>query len=197
MVSEKVNQTKERIIAAAEALFQEKSYQEVGVREIAKRAGCSHTTLYLYFKNKDEILYEVAHVPLELLYQSFAEIVESQDLAANKLLAACHCFIRFGFQHVNSYQLLFMYGGERVDLPHFAQPINELRMKNFNFLRDLMRELLPHSLTEVQTLNIVRGVYLFLHGMVMNYATGDCVYDERLQEIVTDYITYTIIERGN
>ena len=45
--------TRDRILEAASSLFAEKSFQEVGIREIAKRAGCSHTTIYLYFKNKD------------------------------------------------------------------------------------------------------------------------------------------------
>ena len=48
MVSEQL--TRDRILEAASSLFAEKSFQEVGIREIAKRAGCSHTTIYLYFK---------------------------------------------------------------------------------------------------------------------------------------------------
>ena len=56
MVSEQL--TRDRILEAASSLFAEKSFREVGIREIAKRAGCSHTTIYLYFKNKDEILFK-------------------------------------------------------------------------------------------------------------------------------------------
>ena len=48
MVSEQL--TRDRILEAASSLFAEKSFQEVGIREIAKRAGCSHTTIYLYLK---------------------------------------------------------------------------------------------------------------------------------------------------
>lgn len=55
-----IKDTRERVIKAAEALFQKKSYQDVGVREIARAAGCSHTAIYQYFKTKDSILYAVA-----------------------------------------------------------------------------------------------------------------------------------------
>ena len=72
MVSEQL--TRDRILEAASSLFAEKSFQEVGIREIAKRAGCSHTTIYLYFKNKDEILFEVASAPLEKLYQTSLDL---------------------------------------------------------------------------------------------------------------------------
>ena len=114
MVSEQL--TRDRILEAASSLFAEKSFQEVGIREIAKRAGCSHTTIYLYFKNKDEILFEVASAPLEKLYQTSLEIYQSSESIENRLLEVCHHFIRFGFQYASSNQLLFIVEGEEVEI---------------------------------------------------------------------------------
>ncbi|WP_398600633.1 TetR/AcrR family transcriptional regulator [Streptococcus tangpeifui] len=195
MVSEKINQTKESILAAAQSLFQEKDYQNVGIREIAKRAGCSHTAIYLYFKNKSEILYEVAHKPLEKLYHTLLAL-EEQDLTPSvKLLKGSHIFIQFGFDHYNSFSPLFLDDGERVDQEQFTYPISELRMKSFQLLKETVMSLLSPDLTQEQAINIVRGVYLFLQGMVTNYADGQTRYDERLRTIVTDYLTYTIIQK--
>ena len=132
MVSEQL--TRDRILEAASSLFAEKSFQEVGIREIAKRAGCSHTTIYLYFKNKDEILFEVASAPLENLYQTTLEIYQSNESVEDRLLGVCHHFIRFGFQYASFNQLLFIVEGEEVDLPEFTKPINQLRMKRFDFI---------------------------------------------------------------
>lgn len=195
MVSEQL--TRDRILEAASSLFAEKSFQEVGIREIAKRAGCSHTTIYLYFKNKDEILFEVASAPLEKLYQTSLEIYQSNESVEDRLLGVCHHFIRFGFQYASSNQLLFIVEGEEVDLPEFTKPINQLRMKSFNILKSLIQAVLPHSVSEEKLFNIVRGTYLFLQGMVINYASGDCGYNERLQTIVTDYLTFTLLDRKN
>ncbi|MGT2929169.1 TetR/AcrR family transcriptional regulator [Streptococcus dentasini] len=195
MVSEKISQTKETILAAAQSLFQEKNYQTVGVREIAKRAGCSHTAIYLYFKNKSEILYEVAHKPLEKLYHTLLAL-EEQDLTPSvKLLEGSHIFIQFGFDNYNSFSLLFLDDGERVDQEQFTYPISELRMKSFQLLKETVTSLLSPDLTQEEAINVVRGVYLFLQGMVTNYADGQTSYDERLRTIVTDYLTYTIIQK--
>ncbi len=163
MVSEQL--TRDRILEAASSLFAEKSFQEVGIREIAKRAGCSHTTIYLYFKNKDEILFEVASAPLENLYQTTLEIYQSNESVEDRLLGVCHHFIRFGFQYASFNQLLFI--------------------------------VLPMSISEEKLFNIVRGTYLFLQGMVINYASGNCGYNDRLQTIVTDYLTFTLLNRKN
>ena len=80
------NDTRQRIIEAAKVLFQKKSYSSVGVREIAKQAGCSHTAIYLYFKNKDEILYEVTQASLEELYKTLKKIMEDGQASQDKLL---------------------------------------------------------------------------------------------------------------
>ena len=193
MVSEQL--TRDRILEAASSLFAEKSFQEVGIREIAKRAGCSHTTIYLYFKNKDEILFEVASAPLENLYQTTLEIYQSNESVEDRLLGVCHHFIRFQYASFN--QLLFIVEGEEVDLPEFTKPINQLRMKSFNILKSLIQAVLPMSISEEKLFNIVRGTYLFLQGMVINYASGNCGYNDRLQTIVTDYLTFTLLNRKN
>ncbi len=113
------------------------------------------------------------------------------------MLEVCHHFIRFGFQYASSNQLLFIVEGEEVDLPEFTKPINQLRMKSFNILKSLIQAVLPQSISEEKLFNIVRGTYLFLQGMVINYASGDCGYNERLQTIVTDYLTFTLLDRKN
>ncbi len=47
---------KAAVRAAAASLFTEKGYHSVTMREIAKEAGCSHTAIYLYFKDKEDLL---------------------------------------------------------------------------------------------------------------------------------------------
>lgn len=133
----------------------------MGVREIAKRAGCSHTAIYLYFKNKSEILYEVAHKPLEKLYHTLLALEENGLAPEKKLLEGSHIFIQFGFNHYSSFSLLFLDNGERVDQEQFTYPISELRMKSFQLLEKTITSLISRELTQEQALNVVRSVYLF------------------------------------
>jgi AcrR family transcriptional regulator len=53
-------ETKNSIITAAQKLFAEQGYDTVTMREIAKEAGCSHTTIYIYFKDKVALLNQLA-----------------------------------------------------------------------------------------------------------------------------------------
>lgn len=200
MESEKVkmaNNTRQRIIEAAKLLFQEKPYSSIGVREIAKQAGCSHTAIYLYFKNKDEILYEVTKAPLEELYQTLKEIVTEAQAPQEKLLQMAHAYLDFGFTHQNTNRLLFLVDGERVELEEFDNPVNSLRIKCFRLLEENLNSLLPESLTDLQKLNVARGLYLFMQGMIANYAIDGESYNDRLKAIVTDYLNYSIIRGLN
>ena len=59
-------------------LFAEKGYPHVTMREIAKQAGCSHTAIYLYFKNKEELLQHIA-IPSLLELENEFQRGDGQD----------------------------------------------------------------------------------------------------------------------
>ena len=186
---------KERIITAAEELFQEKSFEEVGIREIAQRAGCSHTTLYLYFKTKNELLSAVAQEPLEELYAQFLAIQELETSAGQRLLALAEAFVKFAFSHRNSYHLLLLAGGERVDKENFDLPLNRIRRDCFAILRENVEALLAKELSKEEKLNISRGVFLFLQGLVSVYSLEEPAYSLHVKKIIGDYLSYTILNR--
>ncbi|ADG07337.1 TetR/AcrR family transcriptional regulator [Kyrpidia tusciae] len=60
-------ETKRAIVAAAAKLFAKRGFDAVTMREIARDAGCSHTAIYLYFKDKETLLHELSVGPLHEL----------------------------------------------------------------------------------------------------------------------------------
>ena len=190
-----IKDTRERVIKAAEALFQKKSYQDVGVREIARAAGCSHTAIYQYFKTKDSILYAVAEEPLERLYVTCLAICEKQISKKEKLLQLCQVYIDFGFRERNFYDLLILYHGQRVDKATSEQPIHQLRMKSFYLLQESVSDLLPEDMNVEEKLNISRAVFIFLHGLVTIYSSDYQECPEWVRQMLLDYLHYTILRQ--
>ena len=47
------------IAQAAKEVFAERGYQRATLEEIAQRAGMSKATIYLYYKNKDDLFLQV------------------------------------------------------------------------------------------------------------------------------------------
>ncbi len=55
VVPEYREQAKKRILKAAQHVFSEKGYHETRMEDIAEKLGVSKRTLYLYFKNKEDL----------------------------------------------------------------------------------------------------------------------------------------------
>ena len=73
-------QTREKIILTAIALFAEKGFAATSTREIANRCGISVGLMYHYFKNKDEIFDELVKEATEYLNElSTTSIKEIAD----------------------------------------------------------------------------------------------------------------------
>lgn len=96
-----------RILEAAKALFMEKGFEETSIRNIAERIEYSPTTIYLYFKDKDEVFHELHREGFTLLNQYFRPLVDVQD-PFERLKAICKSYIRFASENNEFYDLMFI-----------------------------------------------------------------------------------------
>lgn len=79
--SEKYN----RILEAACKVFAEFGFHQSTISLIAKEAGVADGTIYLYFKNKDDILVQFIEYKTKLVFERFREAVEQAGSAVEKL----------------------------------------------------------------------------------------------------------------
>ena len=63
------SEMKELILKTAMKLFLDKGFNNITIRNIAEKIEYSPATIYLYFKNKDEILYTLRREGFENLYE--------------------------------------------------------------------------------------------------------------------------------
>ncbi|MGH1562474.1 TetR family transcriptional regulator [Mumia sp. DW29H23] len=76
--------TRERLVAAALALFREAGYQATTMRRIADEAGLSLGNAYYYFSGKDELVHELyVEVQREHRDRALADLVAGASLADN------------------------------------------------------------------------------------------------------------------
>lgn len=96
-----------KILEAAVQLFLQNGYESVTMRGIADRIEYSASTIYLYFKNKTEIVAAICSETFETLIESLEEI-ESRNLPPlEAFTAGIRCYIDFGLQNPHQYQLVF------------------------------------------------------------------------------------------
>ena len=63
---------RERIINVAIEMFVKEGYEKTSIRNIAEKIEYSPATIYLYYKDKDELLYDVQAQAFEKLDETIA-----------------------------------------------------------------------------------------------------------------------------
>src|SRR4029450_5310788 len=73
------------IARVAKAVFAERGYQQATLEEIAQRAGMSKATIYLYYKNKDNLFLQVVEKLVETAIAETAQVAEASGAPLDKL----------------------------------------------------------------------------------------------------------------
>jgi TetR/AcrR family fatty acid metabolism transcriptional regulator len=93
---------RERITDAAIVVFAQKSYRAARVSDVAKQAGVADGTIYLYFKNKEDLLLSIFEEKMGMLLQLLR-----QDLAGVECpLERIRIYVRHHFEQLETYPLI-------------------------------------------------------------------------------------------
>ncbi|MCP1145494.1 TetR/AcrR family transcriptional regulator [Lysinibacillus endophyticus] len=74
-----------QIIDAAVIAIAENGYHQAQVSKIAKQAGIADGTIYLYFKNKEDILISVFEEKMGVFIENLQEIIKNGESSTEKL----------------------------------------------------------------------------------------------------------------
>ena len=75
----KPNDARERLIKAAIDLFYKKGYPTTTIRDIGKKADISTSVIYHYFKDKEEMLFEIIQLAGDDLFKLLNNVIEAVD----------------------------------------------------------------------------------------------------------------------
>ena len=79
-----------RILEAAVSVFANRGFHQSTISQIAREAGVADGTIYLYFKNKDDILVQFLNYKTKQVFSGFREAVNKADNSVDKLRNLVH-----------------------------------------------------------------------------------------------------------
>lgn len=85
---------RERMLTAAEELFQQKGFEATTIDDISKASGYSRRTLYAYFVNKEDFLWQIVRKGLEQL-DGALEAALRRETFEECYFAACEAVLRY------------------------------------------------------------------------------------------------------
>lgn len=106
---------RQSILDAATSLFVEHGYELFSLRQVAEEIGYSPTTIYLYFRDKDELLYTVAMDGFRRFGEMLQVAYEGAADPLGRLGAIGDAYVEFGLSNPVHYRLMFMQRGEFLE----------------------------------------------------------------------------------
>lgn len=105
------------ILDAAREVFVTEGYESVSMRKIAEKIEYSPTTIYLYFKDKAELLNCLCEEIFARLGETIDRIVNEGGDPVARLLKGLHAYVAFGIKNPNDYRVAFLISmGQRGDV---------------------------------------------------------------------------------
>lgn len=114
----------EQILDAAQTVFNKYGVQKTTIEDIARSAGKAKSSLYYYFRNKDEIFQKVILRESELFFKQVQESLQKEKSLKNKLMV----FIKLRLQAV-------------MDFTNQNEALkSDIAIQKFMFIEDFRKE---------------------------------------------------------
>ncbi len=126
------------ILEAAQKLFLENGYEKVSIRNIADAIEYSPATIYLYYRDKNELFFSLHQQAFQKLIAEFAPIA-SIEKPMDKLIAMGQLYIQFGFDNPELFDLMFIMTAP-IDALECREDVWEDGNRAFMVLQNVVQE---------------------------------------------------------
>lgn len=156
-----------QILEASMKLFVEEGFEKVSLRKIAELIEYSPTTVYLYFKDKNEILFHLHQEGFRRMQEYNTNLLS----IANPLLRLHQMgenYLRFGMENPEYYDLMFLQKApmEALDCANPGCDWEE-GDKALDALRQIIRECMDKQLIAPFDINATAmAIWAMVHGLV-------------------------------
>lgn len=131
---------KKDILGAAEKLFFKKGYENVSMADIAKETELARSTLYLYFKNKEEIYLAIAIRGSKILQKMVTKKYPKAKNGLEKIRVLILAFYQFYKEYPGYYLSRFYYNIPfDEDFPEMEE-LNKIRVESFKTVTNAFNE---------------------------------------------------------
>ncbi len=181
------------ILETAMKLFLEKGFLNVSIRRIAEKIEYSPATIYLYYKDKNEILYDLHALGFEKLYSMQKKLLAIKD-PFERLYEHARVYISFAMKNPEYYDLMFIMRGpaEKIkEKEHW-----ETGLRAFDFLRENVKECIDAGYLPAVNPDVAAfALWSFTHGMVSLVIRERCIMipDEQIKNVIQEALDFMMM----
>ncbi len=148
---------------AAREMFVAEGYGSVSMRKIAVKINRSPTTIYLYFKDKTDLLHQICEQTFAHLAQNIKAIQRLSDNPLEKLRGGMREYVHFGLKHPSQYEIIFIAPLPKNLGMQFEQTNGEIA---FNTMREVIAECIAAKLLKSSDVELIsQTLWAGIHGV--------------------------------
>ena len=168
---------KELILQAAKKLMLKGGQEGLSIRKIANDIEYSPATIYLYFKDKDEILHELMEMGFHKLNKYLMSSFAEED-AVRRIYLIGEAYIKFGLENKDWYDLMFTSDKPMKHIEKCCEDWDQ-GMLMFDFLANTCKEAIQKLSLKSQDERILAlQLWSCVHGLVM------LAHSERIEIVI-------------
>src|SRR5512143_2175017 len=156
------------ILDAARELFINEGYEKFTMRRLAEKIGYSPTTIYIYFKGKDDLLFAICEEVAEHFFSNLNRIRTLEEDPLEALRKSMLYFLEFGFSNPNQYKVFFLtgrdiYGGQE----EFMQKDSMARKSYLTFREIVLNCIETGKFREMDAEILTQVLSVAAHGLIV------------------------------
>lgn len=166
---DKEQRRKEIAISCLDLIY-EVGIKKLTVSQVAQTAGIGKGTIYEYFENKDDIVFEIINIHIEEYHKQFLEAMKTLKTTKEKLFL----YFQFVFddsvenmKHFNGYKeyLSIVLSDENDAMDEFNTSCDEF---SDNQLRKIIQEAINKNELIPEAINFIEGLLVFEKGLALS-----------------------------
>ncbi len=185
------DEIREMALSATESIIGEQGYAALSARKVSSAIGYTVGTLYLVFRNLDDLVLQVNGRTLDALYVRLTAAIENGNKGVAGVLSLGQGYLEFATGHPRLWVAIFEH-----NLP-LGEPIPEWYLakvaRSFELVEGELRRLVPaHSQTE--TAKAARALWSGVHGVCILGLTerlgifGAGSLEELVESLIVNYL---------
>jgi AcrR family transcriptional regulator len=133
-----IGELRNRILEQTRVLLLREGYSAVSMRKIAKAVGCTPTSIYLYFDNKDTLIHALIEEGMEKLHTALEAVSAEETVPRRRFRRICRVYLDFGIGNPEYYEIMFLLHPEKME----RYPTDKYRRarRNLELFAETLRE---------------------------------------------------------
>jgi len=156
------------ILDAARSLYFAHGADGVSARKIASAVGVSATTIYIYYRNIDDLLHHLRMEGFAVLTQYLQDATGGSAL--ERILEMGRAYFRFGMEHSNYYEVMFFHRFRELPKADMIQR----EVYALTLLRDVVKSGIENGEIrgDVDLMVLTNGLWAEIHGITSLAVSG-------------------------